>query len=60
MTTNYMKNAIKELSETLTGLEALAMARRKITTTEKLAREDLDEIIAAYKKSKRTKEDLLK
>ncbi len=36
------------------------MARRKITTTEKLAREDLDEIIAAYKKSKRTKEDLLK
>lgn len=33
------------------------MARRKITTTEKLAREDLDEIIAAYKKSKRTKED---
>lgn len=60
MTTNYMKNAIKELSEALTGLEALAMARRKITTTEKLAREDLDEIIAAYKKSKRTKEDLLK
>ena len=36
------------------------MARRKITTTEKLAREDLDEIIAAYKKSKRTKADLLK
>lgn len=36
------------------------MARRKITTTEKLAREDLDESIAAYKKSKRTKEDLLK
>lgn len=64
------------------------MARRKITTAEKLARaqeemykakaryeakqnevkvlleeqakEDLDEIIAAYKKSKRTKEDLLK
>lgn len=36
------------------------MARRKITTTEKLEREDLDEIIAAYKKSKRTKEDLLK